>query len=126
MKTRGSEGSFLASAAVKAVANMETDAYGRNWMAGEVKGTNCNWLCTGQEVFPAMLREIEAARVSVLLETYTYGTGALGQKFREALIQAQKRGVIVKVLIDALGSYGLPAEYWALLTQAGGQVKIFN
>src|SRR5262249_48359535 len=75
-------------------------------------GTQCTWLCSGQEFFGAMLAAIDEARQSLCLETYIYSADALGERFREALCRAQQRGVKVRVLLDALGSYGLPASFW--------------
>src|SRR3954452_11821911 len=95
-------------------------------MLAEVTTSNCNWLCTGEEVFPAMLAAIEAARDSVCMETYTYSAGLLGERFREAFIRARKRGVRVRVLFDSLGSKGLPAAFWGPLREAGGQAREFN
>ena len=73
-----------------------------------------------------MLVAIEAARESVSLETYIYSVGPLGERFREALIKAQERGARVRVLIDALGSIGLPNTFWGPLRGVGAQVRIFN
>jgi cardiolipin synthase len=88
--------------------------------------SNCNWLCAGKDVFPAMLASIDQARRSVLLETYIYSPGELGEKFRAALIRARERGAEVRVLIDALGSMTLSNSFWQPLRMAGGQVKFFN
>jgi len=95
-------------------------------MAAAVTGANSNWLCTGKEIFSALLDAIDAAQQSVSLETYIYSPGALGERFREALIRARRRGVRVKVLIDALGSYSLPSDFWRPLLAAGGEVRRFN
>lgn len=73
-----------------------------------------------------MLTTIETARRSVQLEVYIYAGGELGQRFRTALIQAAQRGVRVQVLIDALGSFGLPNDFWKPLHAAGGEVRWFN
>jgi cardiolipin synthase len=89
-------------------------------------GSTCNWLCTGDEVFPAMLAAIDAARRSVCLEIYVYQDSLLGSRFREALIRACVRGVRVRVLVDAVGSYFLPGNYWNLLRSAGGEIRQFN
>jgi cardiolipin synthase len=85
-----------------------------------------NWLCAGDEIFPAMLAAIDAARKSVCLEIYTYTDSPLGKRFREALIRAQARGVHVRVLIDAVGSMSLPGSFWEPLRNAGGEVRQFN
>jgi cardiolipin synthase len=95
-------------------------------MAEVSTGVNCNWLCTGQQVFPAMLASIDAARNSVCLEAYIYAPGPLGERFRDALLRARQRGARVLVLIDALGSFGLPGDFWKPLTDAGGEVRWFN
>ncbi len=73
-----------------------------------------------------MLDAIEASRSSVRLESYIYAGGPVGQKFREALVRAQQRGVRVRVLLDALGSMGLPYHFWDELISAGGEVRWFN
>jgi len=95
-------------------------------MAASVTGANTNWLCTGKEIFSALLAAIDAARRSVCLEIYIYSPGSLAERFREGLVRARQRGVRVKVLIDALGSYNLPSDFWRKLIAAGGEVRRFN
>lgn len=73
-----------------------------------------------------MLAAVEEAQHSICLETYIYAPDALGQKFREVLCRAQQRGVQVQVLLDALGSYSLPASFWKPLQKLGGEVRLFN
>lgn len=90
------------------------------------KNCPCQWICTGQEVFPAMLESIARAKKSVLLETYIYSNGELGRKFLDALIAAAARGAQVKVLVDAVGSWFLPKTFFDPLIAAGGQVRRFN
>ncbi len=92
----------------------------------EVLGANCKWFCTGHKIFPAMLEAIERAQRSVFLETYIFSTGPLGDRFRDALVQARLRGVKVQVLIDALGSYSLSSGFWKPLSGVGGEVRRFN
>ena len=88
--------------------------------------STCNWLCTGNEVFPAMLAAIDAAEKSVCLEIYVYQDSPLGIRFREALVRACGRGARVRVLVDAVGSYFLPGHFWDLLRRAGGEIRQFN
>jgi cardiolipin synthase len=88
--------------------------------------TRWQWLRSGTEAFGAMLKAIDAARASVRLETYIYSDDAIGREFLAALLRAQQRGVTVKVLVDALGSHGLPANFFSALTAAGGQAGVFN
>ena len=84
------------------------------------------WLCSGREIFPAMLTAIASAQSSLRLETYIYADGELGRQFLAALVAAQRRGVRVRVLVDAFGSWPLPADYFQPLTAAGGEVRFFN
>src|SRR5256885_438390 len=91
-----------------------------------VAASSCNWLCTGNDIFPAMLEAIEAATRSVCLETYIYSADALGEKFRDAMTRAAARGAKVRVLVDALGSMNVPNSFWQPLRQAGGKVRLFN
>ena len=84
------------------------------------------WLGTGREVFPAMLAAMVAAQQSIRLETYIYADGKLGRQFREALLAAAQRGVRVRVLVDAAGSWFLPDDFFQSLVAAGGEVRRFN
>jgi len=88
--------------------------------------TACQWLRTGDEIFPAMLAAINSARSSVCLEMYIFAPGPLGEQFREALVRAQRRGARVRVLVDAFGSIRLPNEFWEPLRTAGGEARWFN
>ena len=84
------------------------------------------WLCAGQECFPAMLDAIANAHISVRLETYIYSDGHLGRLFADALLSAARRGVRVSVLVDAFGSWALPGNYFDTLIAAGASVRRFN
>lgn len=90
------------------------------------QGKTWTWLRTGNEVFPAMMAEIEAARESICLESYIYTSQPIGERFRESLVRAQQRGVCVRVLVDALGSFALPDIFWSPLRAVGGQARFFN
>jgi len=95
-------------------------------MPAIMANTTCNWLCTGDDIFPAMLAAIDAAKTSVCLEIYTFTPSPLGDRFREALVRCRQRGVQVRVLIDALGSLRLSSNYWDQLHDVGGEMRLFN
>src|SRR5204863_8554294 len=95
-------------------------------MLSVAANTTYNWLCAGDEIFPAMQAAIEEAKREVCLETYTFAQGSPGERFRDVLVRAQERGVQVRVLIDGLGSYALPADFFAPLEAAGAEVRRFN
>jgi cardiolipin synthase len=73
-----------------------------------------------------MLTAIDAAQTSVRLEKYIFVGDELGTRFRDALVGACRRGLQVRVLVDAVGSYGLSRGFWTSLTAAGGEVRWFN
>jgi cardiolipin synthase A/B len=106
------------------VAELMSSASASQAQPGEPCGFR--WLSSGDVAFDAMIGAIEAATRSVRLETYTFVDCALGRRFREALVRARARGARVRVLIDAMGSWGLPEPFWEPLTQAGGQFRWFN
>ena len=66
-------------------------------------------LVNGDEAFPAMLTAIDAATKSISLLSYIFDNDASGRQFVDALARAVKRGVQVRVLIDAAGTrYSFP------------------
>ncbi|MEW6306019.1 MAG: phospholipase D-like domain-containing protein [Verrucomicrobiota bacterium] len=73
-----------------------------------------------------MLTAIDAAQISVRLETYIFSNCPLGREVREALIAARKRDVRVQVLVDAWGSQQLADEFWAPFIAVGGEFRWFN
>ncbi|MCX7871902.1 MAG: phosphatidylserine/phosphatidylglycerophosphate/cardiolipin synthase family protein [Verrucomicrobiae bacterium] len=83
-------------------------------------------LKNGEEAFKAMLSAIGAAKKDIRLETYIYKGEGIGEKFRNELISASKRGVKVYVLIDDFGSVELHDSFWNTLREAGGNVRRFN
>jgi cardiolipin synthase len=84
------------------------------------------WLCAGQEIFPAMLEAMAAAQKSIRLETYIYSDGKLGRQFLGALLAAAQRGVQVQILVDALGSWLLSDDFFEPLVAARVEVRRFN
>ena len=83
-------------------------------------------LKTGDEAYTAMCRAIDGAQRSVLLETYIFDNDAVGQIFVQSLSGAVKRGVTVRVLIDAVGvRYSVPSILKDL-RDAGVAVDLFN
>jgi cardiolipin synthase len=86
----------------------------------------CRWLRHGREALAAMLGAIRQARHSVRLEMFIFHADTTGNAFRDALVAAQQRGVRVRVMCDAFGSFSLPNSYWNSLTAAGGEFRWFN
>lgn len=80
-----------------------------------VDGNRIEPLRNGDAAYPAMLRAIDAAEHSVLLQTYIFRVDEAGEMFAQALARASARGVDVRVLIDGVGVlYSLPSIRWRL------------
>lgn len=88
--------------------------------------TTYKLFCSGDDLFDEMLDAIDSAQSSVRLEMYIYSDRSIGRRFLEALLNARKRGVRVRVLVDAVGSFELAGNFWEPLVKAGGEVKLFN
>jgi len=69
-----------------------------------VPGNKLTLLKNGDEAYPAMLEAISGAKSTIAMSSYIFADDAVGRKFAEALTDAGKRGVGVKVLIDGIGS----------------------
>jgi cardiolipin synthase len=84
----------------------------------------------GQNAFPQILESLQAARKSILVETYQLVAGdKTSEQIVQALIAAKQRGVSVHVLVDAMGSRNLLFEHNAEIGQlqaAGVDIKLFN
>ena len=84
------------------------------------------WLTTGDSFYATLREDIDRARESLCLEMYIYAGGNPGDAIRDSLLRAARRGVRVRILLDAFGSYELPADYWTAVMSAGAQVRLFN
>src|SRR5260370_6092522 len=75
-------------------------------------GNRIETLHSGDQAYPRMLAAIEAAEKSVGLMSYIFRADKAGEAFHQALIQAQRRGVEVRVLIDGVrGGYFWSGTY---------------
>jgi cardiolipin synthase len=69
-----------------------------------VGGNSAVLLENGDGFFPAMLKDIREAKVSVNLEAFIYKPDEVGRQFADAMIEASRRGVEVRLMVDAQGS----------------------
>jgi len=80
----------------------------------------------GAETFPAMLEAIAAAQSSILLEVYILAADTTGDRFKAALLERARAGVTIRILYDAVGSFGLATSWSDELRAAGVEVHAFN
>ena len=80
----------------------------------------------GDALFPALIESISKARAQVLLETYIFVFDRAVLGVAEALEQAGARGVVVRVVVDGVGTGDVPAEWQQRWRAAGVQWAVFN
>jgi cardiolipin synthase len=83
-------------------------------------------LNSGTEYFPALESAIREARSEIHLEAYIYAGDATGLRFTDALCQAARRGVVVRVLVDGFGSRELPRAFVEQFRDAGVRLLVYR
>jgi cardiolipin synthase len=80
----------------------------------------------GDRAFPAMLDAIAHAQHRVVFETYIYDTGAFAARFTAAFEAAARRGVDVRMVLDAVGSKNMDPDHVKRLEAAGCHIGWFH
>lgn len=93
-------------------------ALSANLNAPLVDGNAIDVLLNGDEIFPAMLESIRKAKESIHLLTYIYWQGEIARHFADELAAA-KRGVKVRLLVDAVGGAKMKHDLVDELKYAG-------
>ncbi|MDB5790208.1 MAG: cardiolipin synthase [Massilia sp.] len=92
-----------------------------------VANNDITLLESGQQLFPAMIEALDAARQDILFETYIFAEDEVARGIEAALIRAAERGLKVRVLVDWFGtghrSCCRRAEAFA---RAGVHYRVFN
>lgn len=80
-----------------------------------------------QQLFAALIRDVDAAVSEVQFETYIFDCTGAGALVAEAFVRAAQRGVRVRVAVDGVGSAGgLPAPWPQRLAEAGVQWQVYS
>lgn len=74
-------------------------------------GNRVSLLVNGAATFDAIFEAMDAAEVEILVQYYTLCDDDVGTRLKAHLIDARRRGVTVRVLVDAMGSFTLPRGY---------------
>lgn len=83
-------------------------------------------LRNGVEIFPAMLEAIENAKRSITFETFVYWSGAIAQRFADALSASARRGVKVHLLVDGVGCDCVHGPALRQMEEAGVEVEVYH
>ncbi|MFT6145225.1 MAG: cardiolipin synthase [Myxococcota bacterium] len=72
-------------------------------------GNQIRFLNNGDVAYPRMIAAFDSAEQSIGLQSYMIDNDTVGNEFVEALRRAQDRGVLVRVIVDGIGSlYSFP------------------
>ena len=74
----------------------------------------------------ALLELIAGAQSDLRLLFYIFNNDEAGTRVRDALVEAARRGVKVKVLLDGFGSGNLQPSFFDGLTEAGSSFCLFH
>jgi len=91
-----------------------------------LRGGTAHILQNGDAYFPAMLRSIEQARETVNFQCYIWESGTVSDRFIAAFSDAARRGVEVRILIDAFGALKFRRADRERLRAAGCRLEFFR
>lgn len=88
------------------------------------RGAGVRLITSAPEAYDEMFRAIEEADHYVLVLFYTIRSDEVGERLAEAMLKAAGRGVKVRVLYDAFGSFFLSRRYLRRLHDAGIETRV--
>jgi cardiolipin synthase len=91
-----------------------------------VGGNRVELLLNGDEIFPAQLAAIRAARRTITYAQYVYENGSIGREMAEAFAERCRAGIHAHILLDGFGTLGMPHEYAEIMKTAGCEVATFR
>lgn len=89
-------------------------------------GNRVEVLQNGDQFFPALFADIEAAKESIHLETYVWWKGEICEQVANALAGKARQGVEVRLTLDAVGSNDGDDELFETMKKAGVRIAIFH
>lgn len=89
-------------------------------------GNRIEVLTDGSSFYPAMLDAIKGATRSINLECYIFHPGVIADRFIDGLCERARQGVVVTVVLDAIGSSGVRIRETAKLKDAGVRLKFYQ
>lgn len=91
-----------------------------------VDGNRLTLLKNGEQYFPQLCADIDAAESFIYLETYIFSADVTGSLVSQALQRAARRGVVVRLMMDGFGSSDFPQSWQDQLREAGVHVQWFR
>jgi len=85
-------------------------------------GNSAKIVCSNDELLDRIVSDIDAAKHHVHALYYIYEDDGYGHRFAEALLRAEGRGVNCRLLVDAVGSWGMLKRMTPQLAKGGVEV----
>jgi cardiolipin synthase A/B len=89
-------------------------------------GNRVQVLQNGHGFFPPFLADILAARRTIDLETYVWWKGRICERVADALAAAARRGVEVRITLDAVGAHKADKELLDRMRKAGCRIELYH
>lgn len=91
-----------------------------------IPGNRVEALQNGDEIFPAMIEAIGAAKRTITFETYIYWSGDIGERFAQALIERASAGVCVHLMLDWVGCDKIAPRLIARMKLGGVEIERYH
>jgi phosphatidylserine/phosphatidylglycerophosphate/cardiolipin synthase-like enzyme len=89
-------------------------------------GNRFELLIDGRRFVPRLIEAVDGARREVLVEMYLFESGEVASRLIRALVDAARRGVTVRLLLDDFGALGLARADRERLRAAGAALAFYN
>ncbi|MBI2216985.1 MAG: cardiolipin synthase B [Candidatus Rokubacteria bacterium] len=91
-----------------------------------VGGNTVEVLLNGEEIFPAVIDAVRAARRTITYAQYYWEDGPVAGELAEAIAERCRAGVGGNILLDSFGTLAMPTEHVDLMKRAGCHVAFFR
>ena len=108
-----------------AMADHPAEPVTRPPIRAEINGNRLELIESGEERLRTLLDLIAGAENCIKMLMYMFNPDRVGNQVRAALVEAARRGIEVRVLVDGFGS-DVPDDYFDALSDAGGDHCVFN
>lgn len=89
------------------------------------QGNRTRFIHTGRDAFSTLVEQIRGAQTSIEITTFILSHDSIGRNIVHELSKRAKEGVQIRLLLDAVGSFGKKSFYMLELEQAGGKIERF-
>ena len=83
-------------------------------------------LTNGAQFYPAMLSAVRGAQHSINMECYIFRPDEIGRIFMAAMMERARAGVMVKLVVDAVGSFRFGLSAVREMREAGCKVELYQ